>query len=153
MSLYILASGALISDPQGRAGAKGPFTTATIRANGDEAALVSVIAFGDEANRLLQFVKGDALAVSGRARLTSWTGHDGTEKRGISVVAEQIAAAKPRPRSAAGRTRIAAAPSHDPSARPHRPRAAPRRSLYSAPKRPGRAAPDPPNDHLDDLYR
>jgi single-stranded DNA-binding protein len=73
MSFYVLASGALIADPQCRAGAKGAFTTATIRANGDEAVLVSVIAFGDEAGRLLEFVKGDALAVSGRARLTSWT--------------------------------------------------------------------------------
>jgi single-stranded DNA-binding protein len=106
MSFYVLVSGALIADPQCREGAKGPFTTATIRAgNGDEAILVSAIAFGAEGERLLEFVKGEALAVSGRARLTSWAGRDGVEKHGISVVAEQITAAKPRPRPAAGAKR------------------------------------------------
>ena len=95
-SLRLLASGALISDPQRRDGAKGPFTTATIRATGDESVLVSVIAFATDGERSLEYSKGDALAVSGRARLASWTGRDGTKKHGISVVAEQIAAAKPR---------------------------------------------------------
>ena len=107
----MLASGALISDPLRRDGAKGPFTTATICATGDEPVLISIIGFGVEAERLLEYSKGDALAVSGRARLTSWVAHDGTEKRGISVVAEQIAALKPkrypmggpRPRPASGR--------------------------------------------------
>ena len=73
-SLRLLASGALISDPQRRGGAKGPFTTATIRATGDESVLVSVIAFATDGERSLEYSKGDALAVSGRARLASWTG-------------------------------------------------------------------------------
>ena len=120
MSLYALATGILVSDPQRRAGAKGPFTTATIRANGDEAVLVSIIAFGAEGERLLEFVKGDALAVSGRARLTSWTGRDGAEKHGISLVAEQIAAAKPylrcpTPRRASGRRSSAMRPARESS--------------------------------------
>src|SRR6516162_7723938 len=96
MGLYLLASGTLISDPQSREGAKRSFTTAAIRTSGDETILVSVIAFGDEGKRLLDFVKGAAIAVSGRARLTSWVGRDGVEKRGLGVVAEQIIAAKPR---------------------------------------------------------
>ena len=96
-SLRLLASGALISDPQRRGGAKGPFTTATIRATGDEPVLVSVIAFGADGERLFQYSKGDALAVSGRARLTNWTARDGTEKHGASIVVDQIAAAKLKP--------------------------------------------------------
>jgi single-stranded DNA-binding protein len=142
VSIYTLVSGPLIGDPQRRTGAKGPFITATIRTSGEEAVFVSVIAFGDEAERLLEFVKGDALAIAGRARLTSWTGRDGVEKRGISVVAEQIAAAKPRPRS---------------DARSHTPRAAGgararsvARTIYSP--NPAHAAPDLPSDRVDDLW-
>jgi single-stranded DNA-binding protein len=97
VSFHVLASGALVGDPQRREGSKGPFTTAIIRAvDGDGAIFVSVIGFGAEVERLLEFAKGDALAVSGRAKLTAWSARDGTEKRGASVVAAQIAAAKPR---------------------------------------------------------
>lgn len=101
MSLHILASGTLIADPQQRQGAKGPFTIASLRvATADTPTLVSLIAFGAEAERLLGHGKGDALAVSGRARLTSWTARDGVEKHGLSLIAEQIASAKPRSRVA-----------------------------------------------------
>jgi single-stranded DNA-binding protein len=124
MSLFLLASGTLLADPLQREGAKGPFTTAKIRANGDEAVLVSVIGFGAEAEQLLRFAKGDGLAVSGPARLTSWTSRDGTEKHGISLIAEQIAGAKPKPRSA--RSRPAAAS-----------RQFKRNRRYSPPKTPG----------------
>lgn len=105
MSLHLLASGALLNDPQRTQGAKGPFTTAAIRANGEEPTVVSVIAFGDEAEQLLGFTKGDALAVSGRARLTTWTGRDGTERHGLSLLAEQIASAKSRHKPAAATPR------------------------------------------------
>jgi single-stranded DNA-binding protein len=101
VSLYLLATGALIADPQSRDGPKGPFTTATIRVAGDDPVLVSSIAFGDAAERLLEFAKGDAISVSGRARLTSWTGRDGAEKHGLSLVVEQLAALKPHPRPTA----------------------------------------------------
>lgn len=103
MSLFALASGALIADPQRREGAKGPFAIATLRVatGGEESALVSIIAFSAEAERLFEYVKGDALAISGRAKLTAWTGRDGAERHGLSIVAEQIASARPRPRPAA----------------------------------------------------
>ena len=142
MSIYTLASGPLVGDPQRRTGAKGPFTTATIRTSGEEVVFVSVIAFGEEGERLLEFVKGDALAVSGRARLTSWTGRDGVEKRGISVVAEQIAAAKPRPRSDTRSHTVR-------SAGAARARSA-ARTIYSP--NAARAAPDLPSDRVDDLW-
>jgi single-stranded DNA-binding protein len=133
-----LGTGPLVGDPQRRAGAKGSFTTATIRTSGDEAVLVSIIAFGADGERLLEFSKGDALAVSGRARLTKWTGRDGVEKHGLSLVAEQIAAAKPSSRPAAGASASGA---------PDRARA---RSLY-APSMPSRGA-ELPADRVDDLW-
>ena len=73
--------------PAAPRGLKGALATATIRANGEDVVIVSVIAFGNKAERLLQFMKGDAIAVSGRAKLTSWNGRDGTEKHGISLAA------------------------------------------------------------------
>src|SRR5262249_3145631 len=99
--MRLFATGVLIADPQSREGAKGPFTTATIRVDdGDEPVLVSVIAFGDNASRLLEFAKGHPLAVSGRARLTAWNGSDGEPRRGISVIVQETAALGPRARNA-----------------------------------------------------
>jgi single-stranded DNA-binding protein len=94
VSLYTLATGTLIADPVRRTGAKGDFATATLRAaTDDDAILVSVIAFGDTTETLLEHRHGSTLAVSGRARLSSWTGRDGAECHGLSVVAEQITSA------------------------------------------------------------
>jgi single-stranded DNA-binding protein len=104
MSLHVLASGVLIADPQQRQGQKGSFTTAMIRAgSGDEQTLVSIIAFQGLAERLLELKAGDGVSVAGRARLTSWTAKDGTEKHGLSVVASEIAAARPPAKPASGR--------------------------------------------------
>ena len=96
---YILAAGSLIADPQSRDCAKGRFTTGTVRVVGDSPLLVSLI-FSELAERLLEYAKGDTLAVSGRARLTACTGRDGVERHGISVVVEKIAAARWRRRAA-----------------------------------------------------
>jgi hypothetical protein len=63
-------------------------------------------------------------------RLTSWVARDGTEKHGISVVAEQIASAKPIPQRR----------SSSPARRP------PQRRQAFPPGAP------PPDDPLDDLY-
>jgi single-stranded DNA-binding protein len=65
--------------------------------------MVSLIGFAEAGERLLRLAKGSAVAVSGRARLNRWVDRDGVEKHGISIVAEQIAAAWPR--SAAGSQR------------------------------------------------
>jgi single-stranded DNA-binding protein len=102
MSLHVLATGILVADPQRREGRQGPFATAAVRTRGegDDAIIVSAIAFGETAERLLKLAKGDAVAVSGRARLTSWPGRDGAEKHGISVVADQLATVGPHPGSA-----------------------------------------------------
>jgi single-stranded DNA-binding protein len=135
VSLYALATGVLLGDPQRRDGTKGPFATATLRLNGDEPEVVSIIGFGAASERLLELAKGDALSISGRARLTSWTGRDGIERRGLSVIAEQVAVAKPRTRSPT-RTRRRAGTIR-------RPYPTPRSTHDSAPL---------PDDRVDDLY-
>jgi single-stranded DNA-binding protein len=97
MSVYAMATGVLIAAPQQREGAKGQFATGTLRTTNDgaDAVLVSIIAFGDQSEQLLRLARGNALSVSGRARLTTWVGRDGAEKHGLSIVGEQIACLKP----------------------------------------------------------
>jgi len=95
MSLFALASGTLIADPQKRAGANGkPFTTATLRTptDGEEGAvLVSLICFDVDAQAVLAGLsKGDAISVTGRAALKSWTGKDGDLRHGLSLVADRV---------------------------------------------------------------
>src|SRR5215212_2250031 len=94
MSLPILAIGSLIADPIERTGAKGNFATAMLRVSTDDGAvLVSVIAFDNAVEILLAHRLGTTLAVSGRARLSSWSGRDGAEHHGLSLFIEQIASA------------------------------------------------------------
>jgi single-stranded DNA-binding protein len=94
-----LVSGVLARDPERRRGARGEFATATIRAgNGDAVQWVSVIAFADQAERLWQLGQGDAISAAGRLELRTWHGNDGTERSGLSLVAGEVAAARPRPR-------------------------------------------------------
>ena len=107
MSFHALISGILTADPQARDGQKGRFATASIRSvAGEDAVVASVIAFGPLAEQMLTFSKGDALAVSGPAKLNTWTGKDGLERHGISITVTQLAAAKPpsRARPATRRT-------------------------------------------------
>jgi single-stranded DNA-binding protein len=110
MSLFVLATGTLVSDPIRRSGAKGDFATASLRVATDEGAiLVSVIAFSDLASQLLTYQQGSAVAISGRARLSEWVGRDGTEHHGLSLVADQIAGAAAARRADAERRRTARA--------------------------------------------
>lgn len=95
-----LVSGVLVRDAEARTSASGKgFATATIRSGaGEDAQFVSVIAFGEAAERLLQLKKGDSASVSGRIEVRTWTSRDGETRTGLSVVASEIAAARPRPR-------------------------------------------------------
>ena len=134
MTLRLLATGVLIADPRRREGKTGQYATVTIRVeDGEEPVFVSAIAFQENATRLLDLVKGDAAALSGKARLKSWPGRDGAERTGISVTVEQIAALKPRPKPAVPR------------------RAGASRRLYPPPRPPRRDA-ELPVDRVDDLF-
>lgn len=91
--LTVLCSGTLARDPQARTGAAGkPFATALMRTPCEdaEAILVSVIAFDPQAVRaLLALSKGDAVAVAGRAKLSTWQ-KDGETRHGLAVVGDQV---------------------------------------------------------------
>jgi single-stranded DNA-binding protein len=105
MSFHALVSGVLVADPQRREGSKAPFATAALRVqDGDISVLASVIGFGGDAEQLLDFTKGDAVALSGRAKLSNWVGRDGSEHQGLSVIVDQFIAAKPRCRAASSET-------------------------------------------------
>ncbi len=92
MSITALVSGKLIADPEQRTGQSGkPFVLAKIAAHdGDADALVSVMAFGTAAEQLAAMGKGDAVAITGRARVSTWTGRDGSAKAGLSVTADAV---------------------------------------------------------------
>jgi single-stranded DNA-binding protein len=91
--LNVLVTGTLVRDPQERQSAKGKaFVTASMRVPVEEgeSILVSLIAFSDSAvSGLRALSNGDALAVSGRGKLTEWE-KNGEQHRGMSVVAERV---------------------------------------------------------------
>jgi single-stranded DNA-binding protein len=96
MSLHVLALGTLVADPQQRTSSGGKvYVTANLRTPTDEdAVLVSVVAFSDSAKAaLLALGKGDSVSVTGRAKLTAWTGKEGEQRQGLSVVADAVLSA------------------------------------------------------------
>jgi len=91
--LNVLASGSLVRDPQRRYSSAGkPYATglARIPVEDGEPMLVSLIAFErDAAAALLALARGDALAVAGRAKLTSWQ-KDGEDHHGLNIVVDRV---------------------------------------------------------------
>jgi single-stranded DNA-binding protein len=49
-----------------------------------------VIAFGHVAEQLAALAKGDTLALTGRTKVTTWTGRDGEHRAGLSVTADAL---------------------------------------------------------------
>jgi len=134
--IWAMASGVLARDPERRHGANGDFAIATVRVGaGDNVQWISAIAFGDAATRLLSLRAGDGVSVAGRGEVKTWQGRDGEARSGLSVVANEIAAARPRPRP-----------------RETAPRQAPG-GLYQAPTRSRPSGTGPAlDDRLDDLW-
>ena len=96
-----LVSGTLHGDPQTRTSRGGQsFTTGKLRADGGDGNMVwcSLIAFGQEGERLATLKAGAALSVSGRAKVTAWAGKDGSPAGGLSVVADEVATLRGRPK-------------------------------------------------------
>ena len=100
-----LLTGQLYGDPQARTSQAGkPFTTAKVRADGKDGAVlwISIVAFGDLADRLLTMRANNALALSGKLEVSAYTDKQGNPAAGLSVVCDELAAlkAKPRPKAA-----------------------------------------------------
>lgn len=99
-----LITGSLYGAPQTRTSQAGKqFTTAKVKADGKDGAVVwcSVIAFGEQADRLMTLGDGAALSVSGRAEVNGWLDKQGEPRAGLSLVADDVATlkAKPKPQS------------------------------------------------------
>lgn len=92
MSITALITGKLIADPERRTGPSGKaYTRATVIAHdGDGDALVSLMAFGTVSEQLAALAKGDTVAVTGRAKVNTWAGRDGSTKVGLNVTADAI---------------------------------------------------------------
>lgn len=92
MSVIALVTGKLLKAPTTRPGKNGdPFTLATMKAATDDGdLLVNLIAFGPAGETLARLGAGDALSVTGRAKLNRWTAGDGQERHGLNVVADGV---------------------------------------------------------------
>jgi single-strand DNA-binding protein len=54
----------------------------------------SLVAFGTTGEALARHAKGEMVAVSGRLTQSAWTGRDGTERSGFSVLVDSMASAR-----------------------------------------------------------
>ena len=111
-----LCTGTLYGSPQARTSAAGkPFTTAKLRADGKDGAITwcSLIAFGEQAERLAALKEGAALSVSGRCEVSAWINREGEAVGGLSLVVDELATLKGRPRPPRPRQPEAAAAGFD----------------------------------------
>lgn len=119
-----LITGSLYGPPQARTSQAGKqFVTAKVKADGKDGAVVwcSVIAFGEQADRLMTLGDGAALSVSGRAEVNGWLDKQGEPRAGLSLVADDVATLKAKPK-----------PQNQEQGEPA-PRRSPRRPVATAP--------------------
>lgn len=92
MSVTALITGRLIADPERRTRSRGKvFSLAKVAAATEDGdSIVSVIAFGSVAEQLLELGKGDTVALTGRAKVASWSDRDGNPKAGLSLAADAL---------------------------------------------------------------
>lgn len=93
MSLSVLITGRLTSDPEARTAANGKaYTRARVAVpleDGD--CLASVIAFGSVAEQLAALAKGDTVSIAGRAKPSAWRAKESDQLRaGLDVTADQL---------------------------------------------------------------
>lgn len=99
--IRVLATGKLHDTPQARTSQNGnQFAICKVKADdkGGGWVWVSAIAFGQEAERLLSLKAGDAVAIGGRAELSVWEDKDGNYHPGLSLVADEVATLRGRPK-------------------------------------------------------
>ena len=101
MTARALITGTLYGDPQARTSQAGKsFTTAKIKADGKDGSTlwVSIIAFNDLADRLLTLKANAAVALSGKLEVSAYTDKQGNPAAGLSVVCDELATLKARPK-------------------------------------------------------
>jgi single-stranded DNA-binding protein len=123
-----LVSGVLHADPVIRTSQNGnSYTTAKLRADGKDGASVwcNLIAFGAEGERLATVKAGSALSVAGRAEVTAWLDREGEAKAGLSLVVDELATLRGKPRPKPAESEEPPPPPAHRSNRPHRQRPPP----------------------------
>ena len=99
--IRVMVTGTLHNDPQARTSQAGkPFTTGKLKADATENGVVwvSLIAFQEPAERLATLKSGQAVSVTGRAKLTAWIDKKGEAQAGLDVVIDELATLRPRPK-------------------------------------------------------
>jgi single-stranded DNA-binding protein len=114
-----LLTGILYGEPVSRTSKSGStFATAKVRADGKDGAFlwISIVAFGELAERLLTLKANNAVAISGKLEVSAYIAKSGEPAAGLSVVCDELAALKARPKPAvAVAPRAAAASGFDDS--------------------------------------
>ena len=96
-----LLTGQLYGPPQARTSKSGStFATAKVKADGKDGAVlwVSLVAFGEVADRLLTLPANAALALSGKLEVSAYTDKQGNPAASLSVVCDELTTLKARPR-------------------------------------------------------
>ena len=97
-----LITGTIYGEPQARTSQAGKqYATAKIRADSGKDGVVvwcSVVAFGEQADRLMTLSNGAALSVAGKAEVNAYSNKQGEPAAGLSIVADDLAALKSKPR-------------------------------------------------------
>ena len=97
-----LLTGILYGEPQARTSKSGsPFATAKVKADGKDGAVlwISIVAFNDNADRLLTMPANSAVAISGKLEVSAYVAKSGEPAAGLSVVCDELATLKGKPRS------------------------------------------------------
>ena len=95
--LSALASGTLVRDPKSGTSASGTkWANTTIRCSTGQdkdgaavSAFITVVCFGEQAERLARLAKGDAISVQGSLTPTVYE-KDGQERHGLEIVAQAL---------------------------------------------------------------
>ncbi len=105
-----MVSGTLHADPESRTSKTGkPYCTARLKADSGDNNTVwcSLIAFGQEGERLATLKAGQALSVSGRAKLSAWLSKDGQPSAGLDLTIDELATLRGRPKPPSDRRQAA----------------------------------------------
>jgi single-stranded DNA-binding protein len=102
MSVFVLITGSLWKNPEQRSSSKTGklFVTATLKVSSDNSTdFWSITAFSESVQaELLRLGAGDALSAQGKLEIKTYTGNDGTQKIGRSIVADSVLALRQPPR-------------------------------------------------------